>query len=465
MIGNRHFLKNLIEFDKDHIKSKSMRNLKKILEHPKTNPDVVRSSSNACYGLVLWLLAMISYNDIITQMEANEPEPVVEEVKEEVEVEEVVQEVAVEQSPEQLRENQMENLVRAVEALKSIDKASINEIKSFNNPPEVVLQVLSGVALLLGHDTTWPAIRKMLGNPHFMDHILNFDKNNINPKTIKKLNKVLESPKTRPEVVRGTSQACYGLIMWLRGIREYYNIHKDMAAQKVEKVLEPVEEVKEEVKVEEAPQVSEDKTPEQMLEEQLPALEMALESINCIDKNSINEVKSFNNPNESVLKVFEGIATLLGRKDTSWTGIRKMLGDPHFTEHLKSFDKDHIKPQAMKKVNKLLANPKLQPEEVRKVSQATHSLVMWLFAMSKYHEVMKQIKPSEPSPVKQKPKPVEKVNAAVISTEAIVEDYPMNQDEVTNQLDCVTKASISEVKSFASPPQVVWEVCKGVLMA
>merc|ERR1712127_101521 len=61
-----------------------------------------------------------------------------------------------------------------------------SEIKQFNNPPEMVAVVIEAICLLLHHKTDWKSAKAKLGEMDFMDQLKKYDKDNIDPKIIKK---------------------------------------------------------------------------------------------------------------------------------------------------------------------------------------------------------------------------------------------------------------------------------------
>ena len=84
----------------------------------------------------------------------------------------------------------------AQEALNSLDKKSIVELKSFNNPAKEVVDVSSAVILLqsppnkLTKDISWSAAKKTMANvDRFLQGLLSFDKNNIPPNNVEAVKK------------------------------------------------------------------------------------------------------------------------------------------------------------------------------------------------------------------------------------------------------------------------------------
>ena len=52
----------------------------------------------------------------------------------------------------------------AVDALNSLDKKDINEVKSFAKPPEAVVMVMDAVCILLGKKADWGEAKKLLND-------------------------------------------------------------------------------------------------------------------------------------------------------------------------------------------------------------------------------------------------------------------------------------------------------------
>ena len=73
-------------------------------------------------------------------------------------------------------------LEEAKKAVGSIDKQSLNEMRSLSSPPPALIDVLSGVLMLLGNqDTSWNSMRKFLGQRGVIQDILAFDSRRISP--------------------------------------------------------------------------------------------------------------------------------------------------------------------------------------------------------------------------------------------------------------------------------------------
>lgn len=89
----------------------------------------------------------------------------------------------------------------AVKALKSLDKKQIQEVKSFANPPRMVAYVMEAVCVLMGVKESWEESKKLLNQMNFLEQLAGYDKDNIDPRAIKKVAKYIKDPEFTPENV------------------------------------------------------------------------------------------------------------------------------------------------------------------------------------------------------------------------------------------------------------------------
>ncbi|KAI8853504.1 dynein heavy chain, N-terminal region 2-domain-containing protein [Chytridium lagenaria] len=81
----------------------------------------------------------------------------------------------------------MPALNAAVKALEGINKKDLQEIRSYGKPPPLVEKVMEGVMVLKKCEPTWDEAKRQLGNPYFIKQLVNFDKDNISDKILKKI--------------------------------------------------------------------------------------------------------------------------------------------------------------------------------------------------------------------------------------------------------------------------------------
>ena len=72
-----------------------------------------------------------------------------------------------------------------------------------------------------------------------------------------------------------------------------------------------------------------------------------------------------------------------------------MNNPKEFIDRLKSYDKDNIKESLLKKLKKYTNDPKFEPNNIARKSEACKSMCMWARALDSYAAVMKIIKPKQ----------------------------------------------------------------------
>ncbi|XP_058817897.1 dynein axonemal heavy chain 2-like [Topomyia yanbarensis] len=123
-------------------------------------------------------------------------------------------------------EKAMPALNSAVEALNSLNKKDMNEIKSYARPPVKVELVLNAVMILLAKEPTWAEAKRQLGDQKFLDTLRNFDRNHITDKTLKIIGGFVRNPDLEPNKVGIVSKAAKSLMMWVRAIENYGKVYK-----------------------------------------------------------------------------------------------------------------------------------------------------------------------------------------------------------------------------------------------
>ncbi|KAF7987651.1 hypothetical protein HCN44_003514 [Aphidius gifuensis] len=117
-------------------------------------------------------------------------------------------------------------LQEAEKALKSLNKNDINEIKVFQNPPNLVRVVMEAVCLLLGEKTDWPSAKSVLSDGHFLERLVTYPKDNISNKLLKDLEKYVDNPDFLPHIVAKQSKVCKSMCIWVRAISGYAKLYR-----------------------------------------------------------------------------------------------------------------------------------------------------------------------------------------------------------------------------------------------
>jgi dynein heavy chain, axonemal len=114
----------------------------------------------------------------------------------------------------------------AVKALETLDKKALQELKAFNNPPDLVKFTLEAVCILFDKPPSWDEAKKLLSLMDFMDRLMLFDKDNIQAKIVSKLDKYYNDERFVPDEVKKQSTAAMCLCMWVRSMVEYFQVAK-----------------------------------------------------------------------------------------------------------------------------------------------------------------------------------------------------------------------------------------------
>ncbi|GAA6230347.1 dynein heavy chain 6, axonemal-like [Lates japonicus] len=120
----------------------------------------------------------------------------------------------------------------ANQALSSLDKADISEIKVFTKPPDLVMTVMESVCILLNCKPDWPSAKQLLGDANFLRRLTDYDKDNIKPQILLKLQKYINNPDFIPEKVEKVSRACRSMCMWVRAMDLYSRVLKEVGPKR-----------------------------------------------------------------------------------------------------------------------------------------------------------------------------------------------------------------------------------------
>ena len=132
-------------------------------------------------------------------------------------------------------------LMAAQEALNTLNKANLTELKSFGSPPQAVMLVTEAVmVLLLGQDgkipkdRSWSRVKVMMGKvDQFLDQLISYEKENIHPNVISALQSYLGDPQFDPEFIRSKSAAAAGLCSWVINVVKFFIVYCDVKPKRM----------------------------------------------------------------------------------------------------------------------------------------------------------------------------------------------------------------------------------------
>nr|XP_051697525.1 dynein axonemal heavy chain 17 [Oryctolagus cuniculus] len=130
-------------------------------------------------------------------------------------------------------------LLAAQEALDTLNKNNLTELKSFGSPPDAVVNVTAAVMILtapggkIPKDKSWKAAKIMMGKvDSFLDSLKRFDKEHIPEACLKAFKPYQGNPTFDPEFIRSKSTAAAGLCSWCINIVRFYEVYCDVAPKR-----------------------------------------------------------------------------------------------------------------------------------------------------------------------------------------------------------------------------------------
>ena len=127
-------------------------------------------------------------------------------------------------------------LLAAQEALNTLNKANLTELKSFGSPPPAVLMVSGAVMVLIQgqcgkvpKDRSWAKVKVMMAKvDQFLDNLVNYEKENIHPNVLIAIEPYTKDKEFEPEFIRTKSAAAAGLCSWVINIIKFYEVYCDV---------------------------------------------------------------------------------------------------------------------------------------------------------------------------------------------------------------------------------------------
>ncbi|CAH0400414.1 unnamed protein product [Chilo suppressalis] len=123
-------------------------------------------------------------------------------------------------------------LIAAQEALNTLNKNNLTELKSFGSPPDAVVNVTAAVLVLFSKkgkipkDRSWKACKLMMAKvDQFLNDLVYYDKENIHPDVVKAVQPYIKNPEFNAEFIMSKSAAAAGLCAWVINIVKFYDVY------------------------------------------------------------------------------------------------------------------------------------------------------------------------------------------------------------------------------------------------
>jgi hypothetical protein len=117
-------------------------------------------------------------------------------------------------------------LEAAVTSLNRLSKQHICELKCLAQPPQLVTVVGEALCIMFGEKPSWDCARKLLNNPRLLDMMLSYEKDDIDPATIKRVERYIARDDFYPANVQMASVAAASICSWVRAMHTYDRICK-----------------------------------------------------------------------------------------------------------------------------------------------------------------------------------------------------------------------------------------------
>ncbi|KAJ3249578.1 hypothetical protein HDU78_000105 [Chytriomyces hyalinus] len=126
-------------------------------------------------------------------------------------------------------------LAAAANALNTLNKANLTELKSFGSPSQEVVNTAAAVMVLLSppgkiaKDRSWKAAKNMMAKVDaFLESLVTFNKEAIDSSNLEALQPYLSDPNFNEDFMKSKSLAAAGLCSWVVNIVMYYHVYCDV---------------------------------------------------------------------------------------------------------------------------------------------------------------------------------------------------------------------------------------------
>ena len=115
----------------------------------------------------------------------------------------------------------------AIQALNTLNKNDIVEMKSYPTPPQELVMVIGAVCVLFKKNENWDEGKKLMNEPKkFLNDMSNYDKDKIPDKIVKKVRKYVKMKDFVPELIAKKSRAGESICKWVIAIVNYSDVMK-----------------------------------------------------------------------------------------------------------------------------------------------------------------------------------------------------------------------------------------------
>lgn len=383
-------LARMIKFKDEKVGAKTLEALTPYILRNDFDPKNIKRASLACEAICVWVRTM--YQHHINRVSISDVA------------------VATESSFESVSRARTLNTVSGADVLDKVCKKSIAEVKSYANPPQMIMTTMLAVLTILEQeDPTWKAAKAMLADPAFIQKLQALDISQIKDSTWQELKLYVDDANFKPEAVRKVSCAASALCEWVHALyREKFCLNSPRTtATPSEWSLAPDSDS--------VPSTSSSPLPSPSAAAEcttfvcMPALPCLREvdfSLDTLHKGDIQELKALSKPPDGVPLVCGAVMQLQAGvdpnidvdehgapKDVSWKSSQKMFSNPaKFLSNLKSFKacidsgmvpQDNIE---RARITQLQMGDDFSKENMARKSAAVAGLCIWVSNVIQYYD-------------------------------------------------------------------------------
>mmetsp|Transcript_30464 Transcript_30464/g.58719 ORF Transcript_30464/g.58719 Transcript_30464/m.58719 type:complete len:881 (-) Transcript_30464:85-2727(-) len=329
------------------------------------------------------------------------------------------------------------SLQEAKQALDCLCKADVQEMKALHSPPIAVKLVMDAVCVLFGLDPSWEKGKKLLGDPCFLQNLINAANVQMRQGVLRKLERYIADEAFQPEKVKKSSVAAEGMCRFICNAYKY-NTLKLAAEQAQPGIWKPTE--------------------EELVAARMPGLEEAAEATKGLKVSDLQELRSLRTPPPAILKVLEATQYLLAcvypdidvfptgsARKATWASCMKMIRnlDSFLTclhELKQAMDDGQVLQANVTRARAASQSPlTCDSKLLRSTSGAAAALARYNLGMIKYFDGLVVADPS-----------------IGLELKAPVSEKKQNCG--------LTKGSVQELKNFGKPPQAVIDAVVAVVL-
>ena len=123
-------------------------------------------------------------------------------------------------------------LRRAMEIVEKLPAAAISEIRTFQAPKQLVVDVLVCLMHFLGDQPSWQAAKRRLGDATFINQLKSFDKDGITDGQLSRIRRITKQRAFTIENVSRQSRAAAALCGWVLAMEDYALVYRHVAPKR-----------------------------------------------------------------------------------------------------------------------------------------------------------------------------------------------------------------------------------------